>query len=185
MVSPLVYADSKSWLLLLSALPVHWPVFGESKIPMKTQCCYLFIFTQDYGHAKQKESSQLCKMRCAPLDRCNFCLEGLHKSAESQQNEAELPASQQISYSCLKTAGWVECSKIFSTNNPLKKTLIIPVFWSHFAVRYFTLILRFSICWYLNNILIIGFKLCCFLLFEKYLVIIFSLQNTCFSKRCF
>lgn len=59
---------------------------------------------KDYGHSKQEETSQPCKIRCAPFGCCFLCLEGLHKSAESQRNEAEPPAAQQISYSSLKAA---------------------------------------------------------------------------------
>jgi len=47
--------------------------------------------------SSHKDYSQPHKIRCAPLGLCIFCLEGLHKSAGSQQNEAEMLATQQIS----------------------------------------------------------------------------------------
>lgn len=64
-VSPiLIYTDSKSEKNLSIWTASSWSVFGEwwskiqivlKKMYIKSQCCYLFMFTQHYGHTKQKE----------------------------------------------------------------------------------------------------------------------------------
>lgn len=55
----LIYTDSKSEKnlpvlgLFLESGAVKYKLF--LKMYMKSQCCYLFMFTQHYGHTKQKE----------------------------------------------------------------------------------------------------------------------------------